>query len=118
MKHYHADNGRFTNEGFENDLDDKDQTMTFCGVGAHHQNGIVESKNRILTEGARTLLLHAICMWPQMIGTMLWPFAFKTMAERLNKLRPNLVDSTPESMLRTQAYLLNSFTLYFVQCTS
>ena len=62
MKHYHEDNGRFSDEGFKDDLNDKDQTITFCGVGAHHQNGIVESKNKILKEGAITLLLHVIHM--------------------------------------------------------
>ena len=77
MKHYHADNGRFADEGFKNDLNDKDQTITFCGVGAHHQNGIVESKNRTLTEGARTLLLHAIRMWPQMIVLCFGPLLSK-----------------------------------------
>lgn len=48
-KHYQADNGRFSDVGFQNYI-----------VGAHHQNGIIENKNKQLTLGARTLLLHGI----------------------------------------------------------
>jgi hypothetical protein len=56
-------------------VNQKDQEITFCAVGAHHQNGIIENKNKMLTLAARTLLLHGIRMWPQMIDTMFWPFA-------------------------------------------
>ena len=41
VKHYHANNGRFADNGFINDVNGKDQKITFCGVGAHHQNGII-----------------------------------------------------------------------------
>ena len=39
---YHADNGRFAESSFRDAVDDSNQTITFCGVGAHHQNAIVE----------------------------------------------------------------------------
>ena len=51
--HYHADNGRFSNNGFVEAINSKDQNITFYGVGAHHQNGIVEKKNFLRTERAR-----------------------------------------------------------------
>ena len=41
IKHYHADNGRFADNGFIDDINTKDQKIKFCGVGAHHQNGII-----------------------------------------------------------------------------
>ena len=44
------------------DVNQKDQKITFFGIGAHHQNGIVKSKNKIMTTGARTLLLHDMKM--------------------------------------------------------
>ena len=37
-KHYHADNGRFADEGFHDEINRKNQEITFCGVGAHHQH--------------------------------------------------------------------------------
>ena len=44
VKHYHADNGRFDENGFIDAVNGKDQKITFCGVGAHHQIGIIENK--------------------------------------------------------------------------
>ena len=58
-KTYHADNGRFADKGFRNDCVSNNQTITFCGVGSHHQNGIAEHKIKAITLGAWTLLLHA-----------------------------------------------------------
>ena len=67
VKHYHADNGRFADNGFIDAINTKDQKITFCGVGAHLKNGIIENKNKMLTLGARTLLLYGMRMWPTMI---------------------------------------------------
>ena len=66
-----ADNGAFAHKGFLDEVNRKDQRITFCAVGAHHQNGIIENKNKMLTLAARTLFLHGIRMWPQMIDSVL-----------------------------------------------
>jgi hypothetical protein len=63
-KHYHANYGRFSDEGFHQDITDKGQSITFCGVGTHHQNGIIENRNTQFTLGACTLLLHGMHHWP------------------------------------------------------
>ena len=99
VKHYRADNGRFHDQGFVKDVRDKDQTIDFCAVGTHNQNGIVENKNKEITNGARTLLLHGIRMWPQMIDSMFWPFALKAYTERLNCLQLDNYGQTPESRM-------------------
>ena len=65
--HCHADNGRFSDNVFVEVINSKDQKITLCGVGAHHQNGIAKNKKKNLTNGAHTLLLHGISMWPKMI---------------------------------------------------
>ena len=96
-KHYHADNGRFADDDFRAHCAERNQSLSFCGVGAHHQNGIVEGKIKILTQGARTILLHGQRMWPDMINSMFWPFALKAMAERLNRLQISPDGATPES---------------------
>ena len=41
VKNYHADNGRFAENGSIDAINTKDQKNFFCGVGAHHQNGII-----------------------------------------------------------------------------
>ncbi len=63
-KHNHAGNGAFAHKGFLDEVNRKDQNITFYAVGAHHQNGIIKNKNKMLILLAQTLLLHGICMWP------------------------------------------------------
>jgi hypothetical protein len=46
VKHYHADNGAFAHKGFLDEVNRKDQKITFCTIGAHYQNGIIETKIR------------------------------------------------------------------------
>ncbi len=41
-KAYHADNGQFPDKGFWDNCTLSNQTITFCGVQSHHQNGIAE----------------------------------------------------------------------------
>jgi hypothetical protein len=53
----------------------------------------------MLTLATRTLLLHGIRMWPQMIDTMFWPFAFKAAAEGHNQLSLTADGTTPLSIL-------------------
>jgi hypothetical protein len=42
-KHYHADNGRFSDTAFLAACNNLNQTIEICRVGTHHQNGIVEN---------------------------------------------------------------------------
>ena len=94
---YRADNGRFAEEDFRNEVKRCLQTISFCGVGAHHQNGLVERVIKDLTLTTRTLLLHAKRHWPEMITTMLWPMALKAAEERLNILSLDMDGQTPLS---------------------
>ena len=71
VKHCHANNGRFSDNGFIDAVNGKDQNITLYGIGAHHQNGIIENENKILTTGGRILLIHCRHMWPNMIDEML-----------------------------------------------
>ena len=96
IKHYHADNGRFADTSFKDDCDNKLQQLTFCGVGAHHQNGIAERSIKELTLTSRTMLLHAQRHWPEYITTMLWPFALLAAADQMNNLRIDEHGNTPQ----------------------
>ena len=96
---YRGDNGRFSDKGFRDSCEQNNQSLTFCGVGAHHQNGIVERRNQEITLIARTMLLHAKRHWPEMITNMLWPFALKMAAERLNNFTENAEGLSPQEVL-------------------
>jgi len=39
-------------------IKEEKQTISFCGVNAHFQNGIAERRIRDLREGGRKLLIH------------------------------------------------------------
>ena len=79
------------------DLDKNNQDITFCAVGAHHQNGVAERHIRTLVERARTLLLHAATRWTDGLGTELWTFAIKHTLDSWNRTpRKDLGYRTPE----------------------
>ena len=69
--HYHCDNGLFDAAAFKLSIVKAKQSISFCGVNAHHQNGKAERRIRDITEGARTSLLHASHRWPKAIDTFL-----------------------------------------------
>ena len=91
IKHYHADNGRFADNAFLEDITKKGQMISFCGVNAHFQNGIAEKRIRDLQEQARKQLLHAKARWPSAIEINLWPSALRNTNEIRNNL-PNKPD--------------------------
>ncbi len=106
IKHYHADNGRFKDNLFMKDIEDKGQTISFCGVGAHHQNGIAEKRIGDLQRRATTMLLHAQRRWGDAINTHLWTYAVRAANDSRNYTPTN------EKGLATQAayhqYIINT----------
>jgi hypothetical protein len=84
IKHYHADNGRFKDKAFMKSIEDSGQTISFSGVGAHHQNGIAEKRIGDLQRRATTLLLHVQRRWPDAITTHLWPYALRAANDSRN----------------------------------
>ena len=72
------------------------QNLTFCGVGAHHQNGVSERIIKDLTLSSRTLVLNAQLHWPEYITTMFWPFALVAAADRMKNLHVDMHGQTPE----------------------
>jgi hypothetical protein len=55
--HYHADNGIFAVKALVHEVNQEGQTVSFCAMKAHHQNGKAEKRIRHLQETARTMLL-------------------------------------------------------------
>jgi hypothetical protein len=71
IQQYHADNGRFADSLWREDILKQGQRLTFSGVGAHHQNGKAEKKIRDTQELARTSLIHASRRWPDAVNAHL-----------------------------------------------
>jgi hypothetical protein len=81
---YQADNGRFAETAFMQAIKDAGQTINFCGVNAHFQNGVAERRIRSLQDQTRTMMIHAQHRWPTAIDAHLWPYALRTANEVFN----------------------------------
>ena len=75
IHHYHCDNGIFADTEFRAACKVTGQTIKFCGVNAHYQNGVAEKRIRDLRDSARSMLLLARHNRPGAITADLWGFA-------------------------------------------
>ena len=75
VRSYRADNHPYSSKGFLEDLEVHNQTITFSGVGAHHQNGAAERALQTCCTWARALMMHQLLHWPDSYDPQLWPFA-------------------------------------------
>ena len=94
VRHYHADNGRFANTIFLQDIAEKYESITYCGVNAHCQNGIAEKKFRYLQDLTCTsLLLAMMSNWPKVVANCLWPcYALRSENDALIICAPKQID--------------------------
>ena len=67
VRHYYADNGTYAVAKYKEEIEDKKQSLTFCGVGSHYQNSKAENRIKIICEPARSMLIHAMHRWLEVI---------------------------------------------------
>jgi hypothetical protein len=65
IKSYHSDNGIFATANFKAHFERSQQTFSFSGVSAKHQNGIAERNIKTVAHWARANMLHLATHWPQ-----------------------------------------------------
>jgi hypothetical protein len=75
IQRYHGDNHPFASADFKEDLDLQNQTISYSGVGAHHQNGAAERALQTVTKWALAMMMHQLIHWPEQADPSLWPFA-------------------------------------------
>ena len=56
---YLANNGVFKATAFIQYIRDSAQRLQFCGVNAHHQNGMAERAVKMISDTSRAMILHA-----------------------------------------------------------
>ena len=77
IKTLRADNGIYAANSFQTSCSTSGQSLTFCGVGSHWQNGLAERAIGMIQATARTILLHAMALWPTAVDETFWPFAIR-----------------------------------------
>ena len=98
---YHCDNRIFKAHKWVEECVKLGQGLSYSGVGAHHQNAIVERRIKELQELARTMLSHANRRWPRAVNAHLWPYAVR-MANIVLNVAPSMQDRlrrSPEQLL-------------------
>ena len=90
ISHNHADNGRFIDNVFVQDINNQGQTISYSGVNEHFQNGIAEKRIRDIQDSARKILLHAQSKWPEVISANLRPYAVRNANENICQIPDEL----------------------------
>jgi hypothetical protein len=92
IKNFHSDNGVYDASVFCDDCITKDQSQTFSGVGAKHQNVVAEHNIQTICYWARHMMVHAAVHWPSngSDNIRLWPFAVQHVFWLFNQF-PNRV---------------------------
>ena len=121
IQFFRGDNGIYSASEFGTDLKNKDQYLTFCCVGAYHQNGVAEKYIRTMVGKSRTALLNAHERCPNFIEIELWTFAFcRVVNQWTNTPRFDLAYKTPDerfNCLKRQTDAKSHFkTLYPFGC--
>mmetsp|Transcript_15021 Transcript_15021/g.28265 ORF Transcript_15021/g.28265 Transcript_15021/m.28265 type:complete len:2300 (+) Transcript_15021:159-7058(+) len=97
VEDYLTDNGIFNKTKFVDHIRTHNQLIHYCGVNAHHKNGIAERGIRTVSEIARSLLLHASAHWPTGVDGTLWPMAVDYACYLYNTL-PNHLGTCPADL--------------------
>jgi len=98
---YHGDNGVYATSEFKSSCELLQQRLVHSGVGAKHQNGVAERMIGTITRRARTMLLHAMRLWPDIITEDLWPFALK-LAVDIHNSTPGTSGLSPDEIFSGQ----------------
>ena len=79
----------------------KNQTQSFLGVGAQHQNASAERAIQTIMYMARTFLVHSSLHWSERGSndTSLWPFAVKHAVWLYNRIPNRLSGLTPLELI-------------------
>ncbi len=107
IKSYHSDNGVVYDATiFRNDCLAKDQSQSFSGVGAKHQNAVAERNIQTICYWARHMMVHAAVHWPNnnSDNIRLWPFAVQHAVWLFNRIPNRVTGLTPlEAFTKTKS---------------
>ncbi len=79
VKHYHGNNGIFSAEEYRQECMDKEQSQSFSGIGAQHQNAWAKHAIQTIIYMVYCIMVHSSLHWTDQgwDDISLWPFALK-----------------------------------------
>ncbi len=92
---YTTDNGSFGASEFVDVIQTKGQIVKFCGVGAHHQNGVAERSIRTVSNMAHVMMLCASIHWPSTADPALWPMVAEYAVHLYNHVPSSKTGQSP-----------------------
>ena len=97
-------NGVFTAKEFREACAEENQTQSFSGVGAQHQNARAEHSIQTIMYMARTFMLHTALHWSKygVDNLSLWLIAVKHAAWLYNRLPNRVTGISPLEMLTNE----------------
>ena len=93
---YRANKRRFSEPLFKEAIQPCGKNISYCRVGSHHHNTIVETGIKELNLCSQIILLHVNILWLESVSTMMWNFSFKAECQRYNRLDTEKDGNTPE----------------------
>jgi hypothetical protein len=93
-----VDNGAYASQQFQQACAAAQQDLTYCAVSGHWQNGVAKWHVGMVTQTARTLLLHAMAHWPGIVTEEFWPFAVRHASTFHNALIRGDTNQSPHRM--------------------
>ena len=95
INHYHAENGFFVDNSYQQAVKKEGRTIMYCGVNVHFQNCKVEKRIRDLQEQTRNQLHHAKAICPSAVDLVLWTYALRQVTHLSNYLLDKEDASSP-----------------------
>ncbi len=108
IKCYQTDSGNFSSKEFRAHCSQQKQHVQFCGVNAHHQNGMAERRACSITEHAHTMIIHVMISWPDTTSETLWPVVLQ-LAVYLHNNTPEISGLTPTKIFTRIKSRINCF---------
>ena len=75
IKIYRGENGVYESESFKEDLEERQQKMSYSVLGAHEKNGVAERAIQMVVTSTCTMMLHQALLCPEQFDMRLWPFS-------------------------------------------
>ena len=107
VRHHHADNSTCDITSHKEEIENKKQNITFCGVGIHYYNVKAKNRIKIVYNPDRSMMVHAIHRRPKVTAQSLRPHAVSSSADVRNRCKLDKKSVSPLDKLITVKHAIS-----------